>query len=111
MSNVYVVQDQRIWKGKDFVSKFDFSSAEEYGDLVMLLDSSDNQTEPERVIEKLNFVLTDYTDDDYLLLVGNPCLIGWTTAIAGRYSPNGVVNMLQWSGRDRKYLPVQAKIF
>lgn len=111
MSKVYVVQDQKIWKGKDHVSKFDFSTAEEYGDLVMLLESSDNQTEPERVIQKLKDTLEDYTSDDHLLLVGNPCLIGWTTAIAATASPTGEVKMLQWSGRDRKYLPIEAKIF
>lgn len=110
MSKVYVVQDQRIWKGKDFVSKFDFSTAEDYGELVMLLESSDNQNDPQAVIDKLDHALALYTEEDHLLLVGNPCLIGWTVAVAAYYSPTKVVRMLQWSGRDRKYLPVISQL-
>ena len=108
MSTVYVVQQQEIWNGRYYVRKFDLTAAEEYGTLIYLLDPSDNQENPDEVVAKLKEALADFTKDDYLLLIGNPCLIGWASAIAAYKSPT--VRMLQWSGRDKKYLPVVANI-
>lgn len=110
MSTVYIIQNQLIYRDGRWSPKFDFIPAQEFGRLVYLLDPKTNQSDPQRVIEALHEQLRHYTVEDYLLLVGNPCLIGWATAIAAQHSEGAVVKMLQWSGKDRKYVPVVAKV-
>ncbi len=102
---VFVVQKQIIWDGDGYVPKFDMSTAEPYGDLVYLLGPKDNERNPLPVIQRLHQQLRSYSADDYLLLVGNPALIGWTTAIAGMYN-KGIVRQLLWSGHRKTYEPV-----
>lgn len=112
MSKVYVIQKQLVYN-KDagaLVSKFDFSLGEDFGELVFLLSSSAAPFDPDSILLELSEKLKDYSDEDFLLLVGNPCFIGWATAIAAQNN-NGNVKLLQWSGRNKQYIPIDAKIF
>jgi len=110
--SVFVVQNQRrLDRAKNaYVPKFDLNPALEYGKLVYLLSPTAKPFEPEPVIDELHEKLGNYDDDDYLLLVGNPMLIGWAVAIAGEYN-YGRVRTLQWSGKDNRYLSVNAQLF
>jgi len=54
--------------------------------------------------------LSDFCNDDHLLLIGNPGLIGMATTIAARYN-DGSVKLLQWSGRHNEYTEIVAKIY
>ena len=107
MSRVFVVQKQHCWDpGKDqFVPKFDLSPAEQYGELVYLLSPTAAPFRPESVLRELQEKLADIKPDDYLLLIGNPVLIGLATAVAAD-ALEGSVNLLQWSGKERRYLPI-----
>lgn len=109
---VFVVQNQHRWDAglQRFVPKFDLTPAEEFGDLVYLLSPTAAPFRPDSVIEELTQKLEEYRPDDYLLLVGNPVLIGISVAIAARAS-GGSVSMLQWSGKERRYLPVKTSLF
>lgn len=109
-SKVYVIQNQQV---RDRVSrkmkpKFDLAPAEDYGKLIYLLDSSDLPFNSAPVIEKLREGLAEYSLVDYLLLIGNPCLIGWATTIAVGAS-GGFVRMLQWHTQSQSYISVDAK--
>ena len=109
---VYVVQDQRRYDkdtGK-YVNKFNLTSAEEHGELKYLLTPTASPFHPETLMPELWDRLKDFSDADALLLIGNPILIGWATAIAADAN-NGHVTLLQWHGRDRKYIPVTAQVF
>lgn len=88
--------------------KYDVSDAKRYGELVYVFTKA-VPLDPSSVA-KLDVVLSQYTTDDYLLLIGNPCLIGWATALAARAS-GGWVKMLQWSGKFGRYLLIEAKIY
>lgn len=109
---VYVVQKQHKWdRGEGtFVPKFDLSPAENYGRLEYLLPPTASPFRVVPLIKELHDRLREYTPDDYLLLVGNPVLIGCAAAIAAEYG-DGSVRFLQWSGRDGTYIPVLAEIF
>lgn len=112
MSKVYVVQNQQM---RDRVTgemrpRFDLSPARDYGELEFLLESSDLPFRPRPVIEKLRRKLAYYTPDDYLLLIGNPCLIGWTVALAAQVA-SGRVKLLQWHTQSQSYLLVEANVF
>lgn len=109
MSRVFVVQNQHRWdqRNERFVPKFDLSSAEEYGELVPLLSPTASPFNAGPVIVDMQEKLKGFSNDDYLLLIGNPALIGWAVAIAADYN-EGAVTLLQWSGKDRRYIPITA---
>ena len=113
MSRVFVVQRQQRWDvpRQELVDKFNISSAESFGTVVYLLSPKAAPFNSKHVIDELHDKLKDYSAKDYLLLIGNPCLIGFAVAIAANQDDLGVVNLLQWSGKEQKYLSVQAQLF
>lgn len=91
------------------VPKFDnLGAAAEFGEVRFLLSPTANPMghDPTQLVVELNAKLADITSDDYLLLVGSPVLIGWACAIAADYC-DGVLNVLQWDGRRRRYVPIR----
>lgn len=110
MNRVFVVQNQHRWnrQTEQFEPKFDLTPAEDYGELVYLLSPTAAPFNPEPILEELREKLVDFDDGDFLLLVGNPVLIGFSVAIAAARN-DGHVNLLQWSGKDRRYISVDAE--
>lgn len=110
---IFVVQKQMMWnpaKG-ELVSKFDLKPAERYGEIVWLLSPTAGPFNAIPIIRELKEKLKDYSyeNGDYLLLLGNPCIIGWTVAIASQVS-GGPVRLLQWSGKSREYVPIECQL-
>lgn len=107
MSRVFVVQNQHRWNihTQQFEPKFDLSSAEEFGELIPLLNPTASPFRPDAPIRDMKEKLAGYSDDDYLLLIGNPMLIGFAVAIAADQN-QGSVRLLQWSGKDQRYIAV-----
>lgn len=113
MRKVYVVQKPLRFDATigDLVPTFDIEPALKFGKLVYLLSSSAGPFNMDRVIPELQKKLVNFTQDDYLLLVGNPCLIGVTCTIAAGYS-GGDMNLLQWNGKLKEYkVVVVNKVF
>lgn len=110
MPKVFVVQNQQRWddEAQMLVPKYPtISKAEEYGEIEFLLSPSAAPFTPEPIIRELADKLSRYTEHDYLLLIGNPVLIGWACALAADYA-DGRLQVLQWgSGR---YIPVRADL-
>lgn len=102
MSTVFIVQEhlRRNRTSGELEPAFDLSPAEAFGQFRYLLGSSASPFNPEPLIEQLHEGLESYTNDDYLLLTGNPILIGMSCSIAADYN-DGQVNLLQWSGTER----------
>lgn len=109
MSVVYVVQDQRRRDKKtgELVSKFDLKDAERFGQLEFLLGPSARPFAPAHVIAQLERKLVNFGKTDYLLLIGNPCLIGFAVAVASAKTL-GLVSMLQWDGMSGEYRQIDA---
>lgn len=105
---VFVVQHQHRWdtESRSFVPKFDMEPAREYGELSFLLSPTAAPFRPAPLVQELQAKLSKITSDDYLLLIGNPVLIGLAVAIAASYN-QGNLNVLQWSGKDGRYLVVK----
>jgi len=110
-AKVYVVQNQHRWDREKnvFTPKYDLSSAKAYGELVDLLTPTASPFNSEPVVKELQDKLAWFGDEDSLLLVGNPVLIGCSVAIAAQVN-KGKVAMLQWSGTDRRYVRVLVEV-
>lgn len=108
---VYVVQDHRRYNRDtgEYESAHDLSPAEEFGELRYLLTPTAAPWAAESILRDLRERLADFGEEDYLLLNGNPILIGLATAVAADLV--GTVTFLQWSGKEQRYTPVSAQIF
>ena len=65
---------------------------------------------PGPLIFKLRQGLKNYTTQDYLLLTGDPALIGVACSIVSDIT-NGKFNLLKWDKQERKYYPIQINLF
>ena len=110
---VFVVQQQVKYDPdkRELVPRFpSISKAEKWGELVFILRPDAHPLESEAVLGDIHMKLLDFCDNDHLLLIGNPGLIGMSTAVAAHYN-DGSVKFLQWSGRHGEYTEVITKIF
>ena len=99
--SVYIVQNQmrRAPGNSELVPRYDFTAAERYGPLKFLLGPSAGPFNPDSIITELHEKLSEFSSEDFLVLVGNPCLIAWACSIAADYN-EGDLQLLQW-GRGK----------
>ena len=110
---VFVVQQQMKFDQirKELVPRFNsINKALRWGNIEFILSPSAHPFNPDTVLGVMHEKLSGYSDDDHLLLIGNPALIGMVTAIAAHYN-GGTVKFLQWSGRHGEYTEIVAKIY
>lgn len=109
---VFIVQQQHREEPVTglLLPKYDFSTAKQYGQLVVLLGARCNAFNPESVVPELRNKLADYNDSDCLLLTGNPTLIGWATAIAAKAN-GGKISVLQWERIRSGYSKITAALW
>ena len=65
---------------------------------------------PGPLIFKLRKGLRNYTPEDYLLLTGDPALIGVACSIVSDIT-NGKYNILKWDKQERKYYPIAINLY
>ena len=65
---------------------------------------------PGPLIFKLRKGLKDFTTDDYLLLTGDPAIIGVACSIVSDMT-NGKYNLLKWDKQERKYYPIEINLY
>jgi hypothetical protein len=91
--------------------KFDLTRAEKYGKLKVLLKEHTNIIfSPGPIVFELRRLLKDYTSNDYLLLLGDPAVIGLACAIASDIN-NGRFNLLKWDRREKVYYPLEIDLY
>ena len=106
---VYVVQE--IAGTREGRPKFNIMGAAEYGKLKFLLDErSQIIFSPGPLIFKLRGALRDFKSTDYLLLTGDPAIIGVTCSIVSEYT-NGKFNLLKWDKQERRYYPIEINLY
>ena len=65
---------------------------------------------PGPLIFKLRKALKDFTTEDYLLLTGDPAIIGVACSIVSDMT-NGKYNLLKWDKQERQYYPIQINLY
>ena len=106
---VYVIQE--IAGTKEGRPKINILGAAEYGTFKFLLpELSQMIFSPGPLIFKLRKGLKDYTTEDFLLLTGDPAIIGVACSIVADIT-NGKFNLLKWDKQERKYYPIHVNLF
>ena len=106
---VYVIQE--IAGTKDGKPKINILGAAEYGTFKFLLpELSQMIFSPGPLICKLRKALKDYTTEDFLLLTGDPAIIGVACSIVSDIT-SGKFNLLKWDKQERKYYPIHINLF
>ena len=106
---VYVIQE--IAGTKEGKPKINILGAAEYGTFKFLLpELSQMIFSPGPLIFKLRKGLKDYTTEDYLLLTGDPAIIGVACSIVSDIT-NGKFKLLKWDKQERKYYPIEINLY
>ena len=90
--------------------KINIMSASKFGEFKFLLpEFSQIIFSPGPLIFKLRNLLKNYTTKDYLLLTGDPAIIGVACSIVADVT-NGKFNLLKWDKQDRIYYPIEINL-
>jgi len=106
---VYVIQE--IPGTKVGRPKINIMGASKYGEFKFLLpEFSQIIFSPGPLIFKLRKSLEDYRSEDYLLLTGDPAIIGVTCSIVSDMT-NGKYNLLKWDKQEKQYYPIEINLY
>ena len=106
---VYVIQE--IPGTKSGSPKINIMGASEYGDFKFLLpEFSQMIFSPGPLIYKLRQGLKNFKPNDYLLLTGDPAIIGVACSIVSDMT-SGNYNLLKWDRQERKYYPIAINLY
>jgi hypothetical protein len=98
---VYVVQE---------VNGRNILPAQKFGKIDVLLPQGQIAFLPGPSIYKLNQKLKDFSDEDYLLLIGDPVAIALCAMVASSYN-NGKVKFLKWDRQEGQYIEIESNIY
>ena len=106
---VYVIQE--IPGSQAGSPKINIMGASSYGKFNFLLpEFSQMIFSPGPLIYKLRKGLKDFKDGDYLLLTGDPAIIGVACSIVSDIT-NGKYNLLKWDKQERRYYPIEINLY
>lgn len=79
--------------------------AMKFGQIEVLLPTGDIVFSPAPMVRTLQRKLSRFTDEDYLLLCGDPIAMSVATAMAFRNNA-GKATFLKWDKQEQEYIPV-----
>ena len=108
-NKVYVIQE--IAGTAEGRPKINIMGASKYGEFVFLLpELSQIIFSAGPLILKLRKLLKNYRSTDYLLLTGDPAIIGVACSIVSDIT-NGKYNLLKWDKQERRYYPIAINLY
>ena len=106
---VYVIQEIAGTRAGN--PKINIMGAANYGQFIFLLpEFSQIIFSPGPLIYKLRQGLKEYKKKDYLLLTGDPAIIGVACSIVSDIT-GGKYNLLKWDKQERKYYPIEINLY
>ena len=109
---VYVIQEIAGTKaGKPKINIIGASNYSSSGKFHFLLSEFSQMIfSPGPLIYKLRQGLKNFTSDDYLLLTGDPAIIGVACSIVSDIT-GGKFKLLKWDKQERKYYPIEINLY
>ena len=106
---VYVIQE--IPGTASGNPKINIMGAAKYGEFKFLLpELSQMIFSPGPLIFKLKNLVKDFKPTDYLLLTGDPAIIGVVCSLVSEQT-NGRYNLLKWDRQEKRYYPIEIDIY
>ena len=106
---VYVIQE--IPGTREGRPKINVVGASRYGELIFLLpELSQIIFSPGPLIFKLRKLLKNFTSEDFLLLTGDPAIIGVACSIVSDIT-GGKYKVLKWDKQERQYYPIVIDLY
>jgi len=106
---VYVIQE--IPGTREGRPKINIMGAQKFGNIkVLLREDSQIIFSPGPIIFELRRLLKNYTSEDYLLLTGDPAIIGVACSVVSDIT-HGKYNLLKWDRQERMYYPIQINLY
>ena len=106
---VYVIQE--IPGTKEGRPKINIMGAQKFGKIkVLLREDSQMIFSPGPIIFELRRLLKTYRPDDYLLLTGDPAIIGFACSVVSDIT-HGKYNLLKWDRQERMYYPISINLY
>ena len=106
---VYVIQD--VPGTREGRPKINIIGASEFGRLKVLLpENAQIILSAGPLVFKLRKLLTNYTPDDYLLLTGDPAIIGVACSVVSDIT-TGKYKLLKWDKQERRYYPIEIDLY
>ena len=108
-SKVYIIQE--ISGTREGRPKINIIGAAKYGDFLFCLpEMAQIIFSPGPLIFKLRKLLNNYTPEDFLLLTGDPAIIGVACSIVSD-TTNGKYKVLKWDKQERQYYPIAIDLY
>ncbi len=108
-SIVYIIQE--VPGTREGNPRINIMGAAKYGQFKFLLpESSQIIFSPGPLVFKLRSLLKNFNEDDYLLLTGDPAIIGVACSIVSDMT-NGKYNLLKWDKQERRYYPISINLY
>ena len=108
-NKVYVIQE--VAGTQSGSPKINIMGSAKYGKFEFLLpEFSQIIFSPGPLIFKLRKALRNFTTEDYLLLTGDPAIIGVACSIVSDMT-NGKYNLLKWDKQERQYYPIEINLY
>ena len=102
MPKVYVVSE---------TTQHNIASALDYGQIETILPpNAQIAFSVVPTVRRIQRKLEKFTDEDYLLLIGDPSAIGIACAVAASKN-DGRFKCLKWDKRERRYIPLEVDLF
>ena len=106
---VYVIQD--VPGTREGRPKINIIGASEFGELKVLLpENAQIILSAGPLVFKLKKLLSNYTSEDYLLLTGDPAIIGVACSIVSDIT-TGKYKLLKWDKQERRYYPIEIDLY
>ena len=106
---VYVIQE--IPGTKEGRPKINIMGAQKFGQIkVLLREDSQMIFSPGPIIFELRRLLKEYRPTDYLLLTGDPAIIGVACSVVSDIT-HGKYHLLKWDRQERMYYPISNNLY
>lgn len=94
----------RLW-----VPSINLDPARQYGEVVVMLPPNANRLHINPLVVALKEQMKTFTEEDYIVAVGDPSLIAAAACIAAKKT-GGLLRMLKWDRQLSNYVPVEAEL-
>ena len=106
---VYVIQE--IPGTKEGRPKINIMGAQKFGKIkVLLREDSQMIFSPGPIIFELRKLLKEYRSTDYLLLTGDPAIIGVACSVVSDIT-HGKYHLLKWDRQEKMYYPISINLY